>query len=815
MKITLNSILKISFCFLMLSISVHGFSQLPNCTNFYYHSGSTIYMYNTVTSTNSVNTITLPAGAGGLAVSNNLNAATPAVTFYTTIGGIYYYYNGTNWQSTGHNTGNASAVNIGGAGPYIFNLNGLGQQVYRYDGTGPGVLVLNLPGWGGPYDCIGDASGNFYILNTGSPPYALRMYSPNGVLLCTYNLVGFPTGSFGGGYAIVGNNFYATIGSTTCWGTITGTTINYGGNFTLSSNASDYANCEFPPLLVNIATPGNLTCASPTTVLTATSSLGSPTYTWSGPGIISGGSTATPTVNQPGTYTVTVTGTGGCTSSASATCTVIQTGGISVSATTTNILCYGDLTGSIDVTASNGSAPYQFSWSNGSNSEDQTNLGAGTYTVNVTDGSGCTVTASYTLTQPASAVTLTTSSTPALCGATDGSVSVNASGGTGSYTYLWNPGAGNTATQSNVGAGAYTVTVTDGNGCSATEVSTVTSSSAVSITSSSIIDVTCQGGSDGSISVAAGGGVFPYSYSWSNGSVNSAITNLAAGNYTVTVTDDAGCSSTGVFTVNTGSPPPAIDFNGDVLTGCVIHCVSFDIPGTIPVSNLASFNWTVDGINTGTNSTMNHCFNAPGQYDVGLTVVDSNGCTNTVVKPNYIDVQDYPVAEFTTDKLIYMLSDASVHVIDQSYNATTLNWNMSDGTTYTGLTDFNHSYVDTGTFCIQLIASSAIGCSDTVEHCIMIAGESYFYIPNSFTPNGDGLNDNFYPVASGIKKYSMMVFNRWGQEVFTSSKDDDVWNGMLKGTNDIAPQGVYTYKIVIVDALNKEHEFLGHVNLIR
>lgn len=799
----------------LLSLSVKLYAQLPSCTNFYYHSGSTIYMYNTLTSTNSVNTITLPAGAGGLAVSNNLNAATPAVTFYTTIGGIYYYYNGTNWQSTGHNTGNASAVNIGGAGPYIFNLNGIGQQVYRYDGTGPGVLVLNLPGWGGPYDCIGDASGNFYILNTGSPPYALRMYSPTGTLLCTYNLVGFPTGSFGGGYAIVGNNFYATIGSTTCWGTITGTTINYGGNFTLSSNASDYANCEFPPLLVNIATPGNLTCASPTTILNASSSLTSPTWSWAGPGIVSGGATANPTVNMPGTYTVTVTGTGGCTSSATATCTVVQTGGISVTATTNHVTCFGAATGTIDITASNGSTPYQYSWSNGSLVEDQVNLVAGTYTVNVTDASGCTVSATYTITQPASGMTLTTSSTPALCGATDGSVSVNAVGGTGAYTYSWNPGSGTNATQSNIGAGTYTVTVTDANGCSATESATVSSSSAVNITSSSIMDVTCQGGSDGSISVSAGGGVFPYTFSWSNGGSNAAITNLSAGSYTVTVTDDAGCSSTGVFSVNQGNPPPAIDFVGDVLTGCVTHCVNFNVPVTVPTSNLVSYQWTVDGIPTSSANIMNHCFSSAGQYDIGLAVVDSLGCTNSIAKPNYIDVQDFPVADFTTDKQIYFLSDASVHVVDQSYNASNLNWNMDDGSMYSGLTDFTHNYVDTGTYCIQLVASSNLGCTDTAVHCIVIAGESYYYIPNSFTPNDDGLNDHFYPVASGIKRYSMVVFNRWGQEVFTSAKDDDVWNGIVKGSNELAPQGVYTYKIVIVDALNIEHEFLGQVNLIR
>src|SRR5688572_30247746 len=87
--------------YFLLLIGLYGTlqvrAQLPNCNNFYYHSGSTIYTYNTGTNTSTVNTITLPAGAGGLAVSNNINGGTPAVTFYTTVGGNYHYYNGATW----------------------------------------------------------------------------------------------------------------------------------------------------------------------------------------------------------------------------------------------------------------------------------------------------------------------------------------------------------------------------------------------------------------------------------------------------------------------------------------------------------------------------------------------------------------------------------------------------------------------------------------------------------------------------------------------------------------------------------------------
>ena len=791
-------------------------AQLPSCNYFYYHSGSTIYQYNTATNTSSVNSISLPAGAAGLAVSNNLNGGTPAVTFYTTVGGNYYYYNGSTWVNTGHFTGNSSAVNIGGAGPYIYNLNGIGQQVYRYDGTGPGVLVLSIPGWGGPYDCIGDASGNFYILNTSTPPFTLTMYSPNGTQMCVYNLVGsWPSSSAGGGYAIVNNVLYADIGGTDCYGTISGNTITYAGSLTLSISPADMANCEFPPLLVSIATPGALTCASPTTVLNASSTLTGTTWSWSGPGVVSGGNTSSPTVNQPGTYTVTVTGTGGCTSSATATCVVTQTGGITLNAATTNVLCNGATTGAIDLTPSNGMMPYTYLWNTGGTMQDPSGMPAGTYTVTVTDNSGCSMTATYTITQPAQPVGLATSSTPALCGATDGSANVIASGGTGAYTYSWAPSGGNAANAPNLGAGNYTVTVTDANSCTQTSSVTVSSTSAVIVTVDTIVPVTCTGGADGMVSVTASNGAAPYAYSWSSGSAANTATGLSAGIYTVTVTDNTGCTTTATCTIPTGNNPPAIDLEGDVLTGCVVHCVHFDVPAAISTGNLQTYQWMVNGTVAGNSSTLDHCFTSAGSYDIALSVTDTLGCSNSITKPAYINVQDFPVADFMTDKNIYLLSEPDVHVVDQSTNAATLSWDMDDGTMLANVTDFHHIYQDTGTFCIMLVAASPLGCTDTTTHCIVIQGESYYYIPNSFTPNGDGLNDVFYPAAQSIKKYSMQIFDRWGEIIFTSAKDDDVWNGRVKNNSTLAPQGVYVYKIVITDAQGQEHGFMGHVNLLR
>ncbi len=229
-------------------------AQLPSTGYFYYHTtgGTQIYNYNCTSNTSTLNTISLPAGNIGLAVNNNFFAG-PAMTFYTIVGGNFHYYNGSTWVNTGHA---ANAVNFGGAGPYIYTFNGGSGQIYRYNGTGPAVLIVTLPATsiGGPYDVTGDASGNFFVLKTDAPPYTLKQYNPSGALLATYNLIGFPVGYAGGGFAFINGKLYADIGGVPAWGTITGTNITYGGPLTLSLSPGDFANWPLPivPLPVEL-----------------------------------------------------------------------------------------------------------------------------------------------------------------------------------------------------------------------------------------------------------------------------------------------------------------------------------------------------------------------------------------------------------------------------------------------------------------------------------------------------------------------------------------------------------------------------------
>ena len=373
-------------------------------------------------------------------------------------------------------------------------------------------------------------------------------------------------------------------------------------------------------LLPVAATTSNVSCFNGNNgaiSLTVTGGTAAYIYNWAG-----GVTTQNRSNLIGGTYDVTVTDSKGCSATAAATVTEPNQV-LSVSATASNINCFGGNTGAINLTAAGGTAPYAYNWGGGVTTQNRSNLAAGNYSVTVTDANNCTVSASSVISQPAAALTAALTPSGAACfGGNNGAVSSSVTGGTAPYYYSWNNGASITNI-SNLAAGNYLVTVTDVKGCSITNSATVIQPSEALNASILVNNISCFGSNSGSANLTVTGGTPAYTYNWTGGVTTQNRTNLAAGNYSVTVTDTKGCSATSAATIT--QPAAAVSATA---TSTNVNCfgsgtgsISLNVVGgTTPYS----YNWG-GGVTTQNRSNL-----VAGNYSV--TITDGNGCSTALTK---------------------------------------------------------------------------------------------------------------------------------------------------------------------------------------
>lgn len=248
--------------------------------------------------------------------------------------------------------------------------------------------------------------------------------------------------------------------------------------------------------------------------------------------------------------TITVSDNNSCSSTSVVTVSVPSP--LSTTISTNNVSCNNGSDGASNVTVTGGTPPYVYNWSNGTTLNSTTGLVAGNIDVTVTDNNNCQIIDNATITQPSS-ITLSTTTTFASCGGSDGSASVSATGGTTDYSYVWSYLGQTTATATGLSAGNYNVTVADNNGCT-TSTNSLVSNPAPDVTVTAVTTVTCFGGSDGNVTVTASGGTTPYNYSWNSSpsqtNTTGYATGLSAGNYVVTVSDDLNCIALEAFTID-------------------------------------------------------------------------------------------------------------------------------------------------------------------------------------------------------------------------------------------------------------------------
>jgi gliding motility-associated-like protein len=721
---------------------------------------------------------------------NNGCSATQSVVInpFSCNAAILLSFTQTNVNCFGQNSGTATVTATGGASPYTY-LWSTGTSGATVSGLAAGVYTVTVT------DNNGCQASESIVITQPSSPVSITLFSTDLTGPGTNN--GTATANPSGGtspytYAWTGPSGAAgstqTI-SNLAVGTYCVTVTDALGCSTSGCVQVNAATCQ--NLALALQSSSSVTCfggSNGAASVLASGGVGPFTYTWM-PGSLNG---PVRTGLSAGTYVVTVTdGTTSCTSTVLV--TISQPAPLSAGVAVTNVGCFGDNNGSVDLTVSGGTGPYTFVWSNGSGSEDLNNLTAGTYSVVITDANSCTVNASGTVSQPSGALSVNITKTDATtsAGCNNGTALATVTGGTAPYTYSWSGGAGSNASASNLtGPGTYTVTVTDANGCELVQsvvMNCVNDCDAV-VSINSITNVLCNGGNTGSAtvgatSVAHPGG--PFTFVWRNSlnqvvqttsGTTSTLSAATAGVYVVAVTINGTTCQAVEQSVTINQPAVGISVSASTtshqltLGGTQGSVSSSATGGTAPYT----YAWT--GPSGYTASGANQSGLLPGTYCVIAT--DANGC----VAPQACTVVN-PFSCSTSPSITFNITNVTCNglsngIVQAIVNGGTLpyTYSWSNGgpavPTRTGLAAGSYT----------LTVTDALGCSAQALATVtqpnpMSAGVAVTNV-GCFGDNSGALN---LTVVGGTAPYSF------------------VWtNGQI--TEDLNNLTAGTYSVVITDA---------------
>jgi len=436
-------------------------------------------------------------------------------------------------------------------------------------------------------------------------------------------------------------------------------------------------------------------------------------------------------------------------------------------------LCSGS---NLTLTASGGD---NYSWSTGATGPTLTVSAGGTYTVTASTACGMD-SETITITQQSPPVAQINPAGPITFCAGDSVLLV----GSGGDTYAWSTGETSSSIYISTG-GIYTLTAINGCGSSqATLTATLQPLPEVNIITQGPVNL-CQG-SQVTITATSNETIL-----WSNGMSGPSVTVSSGGTLTASATNACG-TATSTIVINE-TPLPQINIvQNSPLVSCAGTPVILDAVSNVPVQ------WS-HGPTSASISV-----NQSGTY----VVTASNAC-GTASDSVHVIISG-PIASFTADPPTGN-APLSVLFTSTSTGATNLHWDV-DGTTYS-VSSLNHTFYQPGTYEVLLIASDDNGCSDTANIKIVVGDQFEVFVPNVFTPNGDGLNDIFKIMATGVKDFRCRIFNRWGNEIF-------VWEDVTKGWDGSslfggrAPSGAYVY-ILEINSLSGEMKTLhGWVTLL-
>jgi gliding motility-associated-like protein len=451
---------------------------------------------------------------------------------------------------------------------------------------------------------------------------------------------------------------------------------------------------------------------------------------------------------------------------------------------------------------SGGVAPYQVSLNSSSFSSNlnYTGLNAGNYTLTIEDNLGCTFNApTIVVGNQAGPSAITTHVVQPSCGFSNGSIQVSSlTGGLAPYEYNFN-GQGFTASNTflNQNGGTVSIEIRDANACVFIAPDAVLTNSAPIVDVASVITEPSCGQSNGSISLGnVSGGTVPYQYDFNNlGFANGTnYQNLPIGLYSIVVSDALGCTFSTNYTLTGSTPPVAAQID-------VINANCGNIDGTISISNIiggsAPYQVSLNGLPFSQNLFQSNL--TPGDYTI--IIEDANACQYATQAS--ISSSSNPLANFILDNNEVSIIDPIVNASNfSSADVVSFLWISNAASPSTSIEEnpsFDFSLKEPGFYPVTLIVENSDGCKDTVVNYLEFIEEPLVFVPNTFTPDGNEINNTWEIVTSGIDimDFNLLIFNRWGQLIWESNDASVGWDGTYN--NRLVASGIYTWKISAKD----------------
>jgi gliding motility-associated-like protein len=517
--------------------------------------------------------------------------------------------------------------------------------------------------------------------------------------------------------------------------------------------------------------------------------VGSYTYEWTRDGLPVPLTSPNPKNLVAGSYRLTVSDANGCQINSAAIEVLQPDAPLEVMIEQSEVSCYNANDADLSIDILGGTKPYQIQWNIGSTQSSFEGIGPGFYQVTVTDANGCTVVKETTI-EEVPVFEITPEINPISChGATDGSILLNLSGGKAPVKATWAHGPEQSSLY-NLEPGVYKVFLEDAAGCTIERTFNLLEPNPLSVGGLVKDAFSCEDGASGEISLNVSGGRPPYNFSWNTGASTQILSNLTNGSYSVEVSDQSGCSVNKTFEIDR---PDLITI--DLLNITSTQCEPREIHETFELridGGVApySIEWSSGEVFDGGYRMET---NEPGNYQV--TVTDGYGCIQTesfVVQNNIILAEgDFLSESFPTYS--ENLVNFPIQFINKSKGSiSSYYWDFGNGN-YSLEESPSFRFQLPGTYTVTLMVTDIWGCETSTYFQIKIT-DHFLKTPNVFSPNGDGINDYFFPRFLHLKRIAFTIMNKWGEILFHSEDlNDPGWDGTFRG-QEVSPDN-YIYKL--------------------